>query len=305
MPVNDHPTDKATWTFAVTVPTGSVAVANGALAATTAGVDDSSTWTWEQDELMAPYLVLLLVGDYDLIEAAETDGVELVHAAIAGTGSLDVYTDVTVEQLEFFEGLFGPYPFERYGLAITDSPPGLAMETQGLSLFSRGDLDGSLGFLQHLLLAHELAHQWFGDAVSPAEWDDIWLNEGFATYAQWLWLDEVGLATLDGLAKEAIDTVSDGGGPVDRPDALFGVVSYSGGAVVLHALRSTIGDDAFFTGLQRWVADHGGAAASTADFRSVMESVSGVDLETFFADWVETEDRPDRYPVAVDVMTSA
>ena len=298
MPVNDHPTDKATWTFTVTVPDPAVAVANGALIDSGPAAPGTTTWTWQQSEPMASYLTLLLVGDYELIDAGTTSsGVELRNAAIAGSAAAaDTYTDITVEQFEFFEDLFGPYPFDRYGLAITDSAAGLAMETQGLSLFSSVDLDGSVGALQHLLLAHELAHQWFGDAVSPGTWHDIWLNEGFATYAQWLWLDHAGFATMDSLAGDALASVPDAGGPVGQPDELFGLVSYDGGAIVLHALRATVGDDAFFDSLRAWVAEYLDESATTDDFRAVVERVSGLDLESFFEEWVDSEQRPDRFP---------
>ncbi len=298
MPVNDHPTDKATYTFAVTVPDPAVAVANGALVGSGEASPGTTTWTWQQTEPMASYLTLLLVGDYELIDAGTTaGGVELRHAAIAGTAaSAATYSDITIEQIDFFETLFGPYPFDRYGVAITDSTPGLAMETQGLSLFSSADLDGSTGGLQHLLLAHELAHQWFGDAVSPGTWDDIWLNEGFATYAQWLWLAEAGFATVEDLANDALTTLADSGGPVGQPDDLFGTVSYDGGAVVLHALRTTVGDEAFFAGLQAWVVEHLDSSATTDELRAVFERVSGLDLEPFFEEWVFSEARPNRFP---------
>ncbi len=300
IPTNDHPTDKATWTFAITVPNGDTAVSNGALAGSFAAGDRSTTWTWEQTEPMAPYLILFLVGDYELVDGGTTSGgVEIRHAVIDGSErAIGRYTAATLEQFEFFEPLFGPYPLDRYGLAITDSVPGLAMETQGLSLFSRDDLDGSLGFLQHLLLAHELAHQWFGNAVSPATWDDIWLNEGFATYAQWLWLDHIGLVPIEAAAAGALSQSPVDGGAVSRPDELFGPVSYDAGATVLHALRSSVGDEAFFEGLRSWVGIHGGSTASTEDFAEHMSSVSGVDLGPFFEEWVYAEDRPDRFPEA-------
>lgn len=301
LPVNDHPTDKATWRFAVTTPAGLSAISNGELAGTTR--DDSagsSTWTWVQNEPMASYLVLLLIGDYETEDGGRSStGVPLESAAeTRDLGDLDNYAGVVDRQLAYFSERFGTYPFDRFGIALADSAPGLAMETQGKPLFSRRDLDGSLGYLQHLLLAHEMAHQWFGDAVSPAQWDDIWLNEGWATYAEWMWLDHEGLDTLDGQAQRALTTVADRGGPVSRPDDLFGDVSYEGGAAVLHALRATIGDDDFFAGARTWVSDHNDSAASTDDFQATMEAASGRDLGGFFATWVHAATRPDVFPTS-------
>lgn len=307
IPVNDHPTDKASWTFEITVPDGTSAIANGEHVGT---LDDpvtgTETWTWDQEEPMASYLVLLLIGDYELREGGtSSSGVELDHVAPAGeTGDLDAYDEVVDRQLTFFVDLFGEYPFDRFGLALAHSMSGLAMETQGLALFSADDLDGSVGYLQHLLLAHELGHQWFGNAVSPASWDDIWLNEGFATYCQWLWLDAEGLEPLEVNADRSLTAVRSGGGPVSRPDELFGTVSYDGGAVVLHALRLTIGDEAFFDGARAWVGDHLDGAASTDDFQATMEAASGQDLGEFFAAWVHADERPGAYPAAGVQTTS-
>ena len=297
MPANDHPTDKATWTFHLDVPAGSVGVANGRLVASDAA-DGRTVWQWEQTEPMASYLVLVLVGDYEIVEGAVTgSGVPLVHAVLADeAGVLADYEAITLEQFAFFEELFGPYPFDGYGLAIADSQPGLAMETQGRSLFSSLDLDGSTGFLQHLLLAHELAHQWFGNAVSPAQWNDIWLNEGFATYAQWLWLDQAGIAPLESSVDVALAGLPEIGWPLSAPGELFGPVSYDGGGVALHALRLTVGDDDFFAGLQTWVARYRGLAATTADFRAVMEEVADADLQRFFEVWVDADQPPRRFP---------
>lgn len=305
MPANDHPTDKATWRFALTVPDGLEAVANGSLDDIV--VDDGSvTWIWDQREPMASYLALLLVDDYDLVDGGEVAvagaPVRLRHVVLSDrAGALEPYLDVTRDQIEFFTELFGPYPFEQYGLALADSQPGLAMETQGLPLFSIADLDGTLGPLQHLLLAHELAHQWFGNAVSPATWDDIWLNEGFATYAQMLWFDEIGLSTLKTEAELALRSLPTTGWPLSQPTDLFGSVSYNGGAVALHALRQVVGDDAFFATLRAWVAEHLDDSASTDDFQRVAEHVSGADLDGFFAAWVHDPDGPpDRYPLPAE-----
>lgn len=301
MPVSDHPTDKATWKFAITVPHGLTAIANGAFSGSRATTSERSdraatTWTWEQDEPMAPYLVTLLIGEYTLVnQGVSTSGVTLDHAVLTSDReALDPYLDVTLEQIDFFEELLGPYPFDRYGLAITNSIGGLAMETQGLSLFSVDDLDGSLGYFQHLLLAHELAHQWFGNAVSPATWDDIWLNEGMATYGEWLWLDTVGMQTVESAAEFALRARNVG--PVYEPDELFASAVYQGGAAALHAIRATVGDDAFFDGLRTWLSTYLDQTATTAQFQAVMEAVSGEDLDDVFDAWVYASAQPDSYP---------
>ena len=204
LPVSDHPSDKATWRFEITVPEGTTAVANGDLL-DEIHAGDEVTWIWEEREPMTSYAVLLLTGDYEVVEGESAAGVDLLHAVLPSSrAALEVYEAVTMEQLEFFVEWFGPYPFATYGLAITESFPGLAMETQGRSLFSALDFDGTLGYWQQLLLAHELAHQWFGNAVSPARWTDMWLNEGFATYGEWMWLDEAGVQPLETAAESAL-----------------------------------------------------------------------------------------------------
>ncbi len=298
MPVNDHPTDKAAWIFDVTVPSGDTAVLNGRLDIAGESTDAGSRWRWVQDEPMAPYLITFLVGDYDVVvDEPSASGVELQHVVLDGDADrLEPYLEVTDRQLEFFEDLFGPYPFDRYGLALADSMSGLAMETQGLSLFSAADFDGSLGEFHHRLLAHELAHQWFGDAVSPGTWHDIWLNEGFATYAEWLWLEEIGRADVDSIARRTLAALPPFGWPLAEPEELFGTVSYEGGAVALHAIRLTIGDDDFFEALRTWVPRHLDSTATTADLQEFLEAIGDTDLEALFDAWVYADRIPDRFP---------
>lgn len=301
LPVSDHPTDKATWTFALTVPDPLMAVANGAPSGSTAGPEPgTTTWHWQQDEPMAPYLVTFLVGEYELVDDAEYSGateVDLQHAVLAADAdTLTPYLDLTRRQLAFFEQHFGPYPFDRYGLALTDSVPGLAMETQGLSLFSAADLRGTPGYFQHLLTAHELTHQWFGNAVSPATWDDIWLNEGFATYGEWMWLEAAGFGTVDDAAAAALSGLPPAGGPVARPRELFGQWSYQGGGVALHAIRLTVGDEVFFEVLREWVAGRLDGHGSTADFEALVERLAGRTLDDVFAAWLHAERLPEAFP---------
>jgi len=299
LPSNDHPSDKATWRFEVTVPAGTTAVANGALLEQRSG-PDGDTWVWDQRQPMATYLVQVLTGDYEILDRGVVGTIPIVDVALAeDVERMAPYFELTDDQLAFFEPLFGPYPLDRYGLAFADSFPGLAMETQGRSLFSRDDFPGGQpGQIEHLLLSHELAHQWFGDAVTPADWSDLWLNESFATYGQWLWLDHTGLFPLEAQADTNLAFRQDFTGSTAEPsvDDLFGYERYDGGAVVLHALRLEMGDDAFFTLLQRWVADNNGTSRRTEDFVALASEVVGRDLTTFFDAWLFAEDIPDQYP---------
>jgi aminopeptidase N len=299
LPSNDHPSDKATWTFTITVASGTTAVANGALVSSTEGTG-GTTWVWREDDPMPTYLVLLLTGPYELVEGIGPGGLPLLSAVLsADRAVVQPYLDSIDEQIDFFDDLFGPYPLDRYGIAVSDSFGGLAMETLGRSLFSRDDLNGQTGFLPELLLSHELAHQWFGDAVSPVQWSDIWLNESFATYGQWLWLEHIGLTSLEVEAQRALDGRQAAmGSPTGSPtaDELFSFNSYEGGATVLHALRRTIGDLAFYEVLQRWAAENNGTSRSTDDFIALAEEVAGTDLTALFDTWLYAERLPPQYP---------
>jgi aminopeptidase N len=298
MPSNDHPSDKAEFHFDLHVSPGVTAVANGKLLSHETS-DTQERWIWDQTEPMATYLMLLLTGDYEIVETNVPGQVPLVHTVLKSAAEQSQpYFDITSEQISFFAELFGPYPFDSYGLAITDSFSGLAMETQGRSLFSVDDLNGNLEDLQQLLLSHELAHQWFGDAVSPARWQDIWLNESFATYGQWMWDEHLGTETVASYARSNLQGRQDGSTATGTPaaDGIFDYEVYDGGAVVLHALRLTIGDEAFFTLLRRWVAENIGESRTSEDFISLAEEVSKQSLQQFFDDWLYATDLPDQLP---------
>lgn len=298
LPSNDHPSDKATWRFELTVADGLTAVANGELVEERPG-NGTTTWVWEQREPMATYLVQLLIGDYAILDGGTAGTVPLTNVALRDdVARMQPYFDLTANQMAFFEPLFGPYPLDRYGLAFADSVPGLAMETQGRSLFSRQDFQGGLDPTAQMFLSHELAHQWFGDAVSPADWSDLWLNESFATYGQWLWLDHAGVERLDSVASRMLAVRQLPGEPTAEPSLLnlFGFERYDGGAVVLHALRQEIGDEAFFRLLQRWIADNDGTSRVTEDFTALAAEVAGRDLSAFFATWLYAPTLPPTYP---------
>ncbi|MDJ0664527.1 MAG: M1 family metallopeptidase, partial [Acidimicrobiia bacterium] len=250
LPVNDHPLDKATYTFMITVPDPLVAAANGILVETITDLG-WATWVWESQSPMASYLATVVIGDLEIVP---DDG----STARAGVPIRNVIPDdlsagslatlqLHGEMVEFFETVFGPYPFEAYGLAVVDGFAA-ALENQTLSIFGRFFVDSPQFF--ETVMVHELAHQWFGNSVSPADWGDIWLNEGFATYAEWLWLEHqrgeaAMLATIRGERNRmALSPLPPPGSP--PANDLFNASVYIRGGLVLHALRTTVGDEVFF-----------------------------------------------------------
>ncbi len=299
LPSNDHPSDKATWRFELTVPAGTTAVANGVLVEERQDNGDT-TWVWELDEPMATYLVQVLIGPYSVLDGGVVGDVEVTNVALSDDVTrMQPYFNETAEQIEFFEPLFGPYPLDGYGLAFVDSVPRLALEQQGRPLFSRDDFPGGTPDpTAQLFLSHELAHQWFGNAVTPADWSDLWLNESFASYAQWLWFEHIGLTTVELEANRNLAQRQTPTEPTGTPSAgnLFGYERYDGGAVVLHALRGELGDEAFFTVLQRWVAENVGTSRVSADFIALAEDVAGRSLTEFFDAWLYSPSVPPAYP---------
>jgi aminopeptidase N len=299
LPSNDHPSDKASWRFEILAPEGAVVSANGELIERG---DADDPWVWVESDPMPTYLVHLVIGDYELIDRTvpTSDGdLALTHLVPAGRQvEFEAALESIGPQLVLFEELFGPYPLTKYGLAFADSPPGLAMETQGRSLLSEHDFGDSAGLNSEVILAHELAHQWFGNAVTPAAWEDIWLSESFATYAQWLWFDHIDRRPLESSAASALGQRQRPGSPTGDPavNDMFAFTSYDGGAAVIHALRSTIGDDAFFELLGRWVADYSGTSQTSEAFVDLAEEIHGEDLTEFFDDWLYATSLPEAYP---------
>ena len=292
-PVNDLPSDKASYTFRVDVPAGKTAVANGdLLSSTTAG--GRTIWTWRAVEPMASYLATATIGNFDLTTSRTPAGLLIVNAVDRGLPAAAARRAAASlalqpEMLAFFTRHFGAYPFGSAGAIVDDDSVGYALETQTRPVYSGAPDPGTV--------AHELAHQWFGDSVTPRRWSDIWLNEGFATYAEWLWGQHRGGPTLQQRFDRAYALPA--GDPfwqvaLGDPGVanLFADATYVRGGMTLVALKAEIGDPAFGTVMRRWATEHRGGVVSTADFVALASSVSGRDLAPFFRTWIEDRGKP-------------
>jgi aminopeptidase N len=287
-PCNDHPTDKASYEIRVTVPEALDVAANGLLRATTAGATGGTeTWVFDAPDPMATYLVQVVVANLRFEELRGPGGLPIRNAYDADLGrEVGAAFARQGEMIDFFADLFGPYPFATYGAVVVDDDLGFALETQTLSLFGSE-------LTAEPVVAHELAHQWFGDDVSLGSWRDIWLNEGFATYTQWLWTEHRGGGSIDEIARASADTPGLDVPPADPgADQLFGATVYVRGALTLHVLRHELGDDTFFEVLRTWVERYGGASATSADFESLAGEVSGRDLSDLFDAWLRAPELP-------------
>jgi aminopeptidase N len=300
LPSNDHPSDKAIYRVRVNVPEPYFAVANGAVVAEERAGGRVAT-TWEMPQPMASSEVQIAVGPLARVDSTSPAGATLSSYVTAGGGDVTPGIGLAGQMLDFYSGLFGPYPFTTAGLIATDAPAGLAVDAQSRPLMSAADLTGPPGVRQQGLLSTALAHQWFGAAVTPARWQDVWLSEGFATYARWLWMEQAGLQRVDDAAANALartDALRAAFGPPDAPsaDTLFSPTVLDGGAVVLQALRQTVGDAVFFAILRTWVTQYGGQSVTTDTFIDHASRIAGEDLTGFFMTWLSATDVPDSYP---------
>jgi aminopeptidase N len=293
-PVNDVPYDKATYSFDVTVPAGTVAVGNGELVSkrTKRGW---TTWRWVAADPMASYLSMAATGDYELTTSRTPSGLPIINAVDRDLSAADrATTEASLAQqpamIAFYSRLFGRYPFTSFGAVVDDDDEAdYALENQTRPIYSGAPSEGTV--------AHELAHQWYGDKVTPKQWKDIWLNEGFATYAEWLWNEHRGGDTV----QESFDAAYARPAtsrfwqvlPADPgAEDLFAGAVYDRGAMTLHVLRATIGDRAFFTVLRRWAARDEQRPATTAQFVALAERVSGRRLDALFDTWLYTAGKP-------------
>ncbi|MHA7281349.1 M1 family metallopeptidase [Arthrobacter sp. TMS2-4] len=311
-PCNDHPSQKAAYRIAVTTDAGYRAVCNGVLVSR---VDRSSrtTWTYEQAEPMATYLATVQIGRYALVAlndpAGPVVGLPAPGAQRAPGTPVPLYAAVPPslapaakvslarqhQMMSVFEECFGPYPYPQYLVVVADDDLEIPLEAQTLSIIGRNHLDQ--GWDAQRLIAHELAHQWFGNSVTAARWQDIWLHEGFACYAEWIWSEASGSTTADAHARSVHQRLSRA--PQDLVLADPGAVDmfddrvYKRGALTLHALRKAAGDDAFFALLRSWSAEHRFGTATTADFIAfAVRALPGAGVGDLLVPWLLSRPLP-------------
>jgi aminopeptidase N len=301
-PANDHPSDKASYTFRVTVPKDRSVIANGRLVSqrTTGG---KTTWVWDEKHPMASYLATADIGQWQFKTGRTPGGIpetvaidpKLIGRDPAHPDPMAFFWDTTAEATDLWSKTFGKYAFDSTG-AIADLATyngkaiGFSLETQTRPLYS--DVRSTS------TIAHELAHQWFGDAVSVRDWNDVWLNESFATFAASLWNEKHGGATAHDAARatynkhDATDSwwnvvIAD-----PKHDTMFHDRVYSGGGMMLQFLREKVGDEAFFKLLHTWFEQHKYGNGSTDQFTALASRVTHQDLGSFFQTWLHSPGKP-------------
>jgi aminopeptidase N len=287
-PCNDHPLDKATYDISVDVPRGLKAISNGTLQDRTRH-GNRVEFDWHEPDPMATYLSTATIGRFHL-EQSTAAGVPSYVAVQPGVDPGSV--GKTGKVLRFFSKKFGPYPFTATGAIVDPSDVGYSLEVQTKPYYPSGP--------GQVLLAHELSHQWFGDSVSLERFPDMWLNEGFATWAEWRWAQKTGGQTT----AQVTDQLYSGHGAADDgfwnpppadpgdPADLFDGTVYERGGMTLELLRQQVGSATFFDILRAWTSDHQFANANTQDFIDLAESESGMELSSFFDDWLFEPGKP-------------
>lgn len=310
-PCHDFPNERLSTELIVTTEAGYGVLSNGRLVEQTELEGGMQRVHWLQEAPHPAYLVTLVIGDFEVVDLDEDGRAPVPVRLWAPVGKAERASLVfapTVDMLLFFQEVFDePYPWDKYDQILPRDYTSGAMENTSASTFYASAADARAGS-QDDIIAHELAHQWLGNLVTCRSWEHTWLNEGFASFCEALWAEEVARrrggeaaarqAYLEkmrrNLAQQGGNRSAAPGFPAlasrlyDQPFENFAKPDnpYPKGALVLHMLRSGLGDEVFFEGVRRYIDRHRFGEAETDDLRRVMEEVSGKNLERFFEQWV-------------------
>ncbi|MEV7605606.1 M1 family metallopeptidase [Paenarthrobacter sp. NPDC089322] len=297
-PCNDHPRNKSTFLISVTTDDNYRPVCNGRLVSRTRK-SSRETWVYEHAEPMATYLATVQIGRYSVIPLndAETHHRVPQFAAVPVDLAEEARNGLRrqPDMMRTFEDCFGPYPFTDYTSVVTEDELEIPLEAQTLSIFGRNHMRDT--WEAQRLIAHELSHQWFGNSLTVSGWKDIWLHEGFACYAEWLWSEESGVMTIADRAMAAWKKLEVS--PQDLlvgdpgPELMFDDRVYKRGALAVHALRMAIGDQAFFGFLQHWTAENRHGSVSTESFIMAADAfIPGCDTAAILRPWLYEKPLP-------------
>ena len=294
-PSVDQPCDKATCDIITTTSLAKMGVANGYLDTVVVdSVAETNTWYWKETFPISTYLIALSIARYDAIpDTSDSRIVYYVHRTMTDLAA-GTFQNVDL-MMDAFEELFGPYPYPGEKFSFVTTPTG-DMEHQTCVFHSYTLMSGDTQYDD--ILAHELAHMWFGDCVTYGDWRDVWLSEGFATYCEALW-HEWAYGEADyhdyvttSLMRPYLLNASNLTYPVYDPDFLWGTISYEKGGTVLHMLRRVMGDSLFFDAMNLFLDQFEYGNAYTPDFQNVCETVFGADLDWFFDEWIYSGGHP-------------
>jgi aminopeptidase N len=285
-PCDDHPRAKASYGIRVRTESPYRVIANGELLSRRVHAAQT-TWTYEQAEPTSTYLATLQIGKYEMRRLRKQPAPMRAAVPARLREKFSRAFERQPQMMALFIDLFGPYPLANgYTVVVTDDELEIPLEAQGVSIFGANHCDRR----SERLIAHELAHQWFGNSVTVRRWRDIWLHEGFASYAEWLWSEHSGGDSTDELARRYHEWLHNC--PQDLlladpgPRDMFDDRVYKRGALTLHALRGRLGDENFFALLRDWTARHRHGNVVTEDFTGLAANYSRESLRPLWEAWL-------------------
>ncbi|WP_442789267.1 M1 family metallopeptidase [Kitasatospora sp. NBC_01302] len=289
-PCNDRPADKASYLISITTPSSYAVVTGGRLLARTTKAS-STTWVYEQAAPTASYLVGIAIGAFERVLLVDAEPGAVPQAGYVPLAQVSRFAADFGRQprmMRYFAELFGPYPFDAYVVVVADEELDVPVEAQGMACFGTNHVDGVRG--AERLVAHELAHQWFGNSVTIADWRHIWLNEGFAKYTEWLWAEHAGGRSAQAHAADAHRLLAalpqdlclaDPGRALMFDDRL-----YERGGLTVHALRCALGEEAFHRMLRDWTTGRRHGVVTTADFMAHVQRYAAEPVVGLFDAWL-------------------